>query len=683
MLTALLAVCTALACQNSEEPTATLPTFTPAPPSDAGQRDEPDLPPPLELSSPTDACDENAIRCLASHTDRIEACRLSDDGRTTRWVQDTCSDGFVCVDNACTRFTCVPGRPTCNGLDTAGICNDEGDALNDEFTCGEDEVCRGGLCVDLCDIAEQTRSYIGCEYMVAELPNPLLELNEPFGVVVANIDPLLEATISVYDDYQPDRESYSRLVNQVEITRRGERDGSATVQSHIEEADGEIRLIEVTQARDIVLPPLAVATLLFEREGSLNDTAGAFVANNERTRRLISSRPVVAYQFNPYCCNFSYTNDASLLLPIYALGTRYTAIVPPDWAVPNSGRTQFFNGGLVVVAHEDDTQLTFTFPKEARLTPSLSRELALPSGPGGHDRPFEWSTTLRSGDMLYIRSGTTSEVRSWMTGTRVEGNKTFAAFANHECTYIPHGLAACDHLETQLTPDETWGRRYVLAPFARRSLAPSEVMYWHLLSGDQGATLTLGDELDLSSTLSPFSSAATNCLDLFDREGRRTITLPPNTDCILGTQDPVVATANQAISVVGYISGERSAEQPCGDVEYCSSGDPAMFTLPPTEQFRRSYTFLVPETYAFDFMTLILPVGAAGTVTFNGEPLDLNGPGIEALNAPGSEFAVVHVPIRDGAHRVEASAPFGLLVYAYDKYVSFAYPGGLNLTKRP
>ncbi|MEL6179957.1 MAG: hypothetical protein AAFS10_13445, partial [Myxococcota bacterium] len=219
---------------NEERDQVTLTYYMPAPPSDAGQRVFPEPTPEPELTPPTDQCDENAIRCLASHSDRIEACRLSEDGETTRWIQDRCSPGFVCVDNACTTFSCIPERPTCDGLYTRGICNAEGDALNDPTPCEGDEVCRGGSCIDLCASAEQTRSYIGCEYMAVELPNPELELDEPFGLVVANTDPLLDAVLTVYGhNGEP-----SELIDTVTITRNRGREDEERVESHIEDASG-------------------------------------------------------------------------------------------------------------------------------------------------------------------------------------------------------------------------------------------------------------------------------------------------------------------------------------------------------------------------------------------------------------------------------------------------------------
>jgi hypothetical protein len=36
-------------------------------------------------------------------------------------------------------------------------------------------------------------------------------------------------------------------------------------------------------------------------------------------------------------------------------------------------------------------------------------------------------------------------------------------------------------------------------------------------------------------------------------------------------------------------------------------------------------------------------------------------------------------PIGGGAHRIEGTAPFGILVYGFGSYTSYMYPGGLDL----
>ena len=99
---------------------------------------------------------------------------------------------------------------------------------------------------------------------------------------------------------------------------------------------------------------------------------------------------------------------------------------------------------------------------------------------------------------------------------------------------------------------------------------------------------------------------------------------------------------------------------------------------PPERQLRRDYVFLTPATYANDFLTITTP--PENMITLDGQVINLAG----ATAIPGSPFCrQTHVLLeRDGSHTIVGQSPFGILVYAYDNYVSYAYTGGLNLTKR-
>ena len=43
-------------------------------------------------------------------------------------------------------------------------------------------------------------------------------------------------------------------------------------------------------------------------------------------------------------------------------------------------------------------------------------------------------------------------------------------------------------------------------------------------------------------------------------------------------------------------------------------------------------------------------------------------------------FTSTSVIVGDGSHLIEASDPIGIVITGYDHNVSYAYPGGLNLT---
>ncbi|MBI2893776.1 MAG: IgGFc-binding protein, partial [Deltaproteobacteria bacterium] len=106
-----------------------------------------------------------------------------------------------------------------------------------------------------------------------------------------------------------------------------------------------------------------------------------------------------------------------------------------------------------------------------------------------------------------------------------------------------------------------------------------------------------------------------------------------------------------------------------------AESDPSMILVPPIEQFRSDYVFLTPDDYEHDYLTVLAPSGTS--IHFDGtEVTDLEDVG----DVDGTSFATGTVEIpADGTHIVTASAPVGLLVYGYDRYVSYGYPAGLDL----
>ena len=102
-------------------------------------------------------------------------------------------------------------------------------------------------------------------------------------------------------------------------------------------------------------------------------------------------------------------------------------------------------------------------------------------------------------------------------------------------------------------------------------------------------------------------------------------------------------------------------------------GDPAYIIGVPIEQYRRSYKFLTPEKYKYDYITVIAPKTA--TVTLDGIQIQAN----EYFDFGSGDYHAVYKLVKDGAHDLEASEPVGVISYGYDSYVSYGYPAGLDL----
>lgn len=126
-------------------------------------------------------------------------------------------------------------------------------------------------------------------------------------------------------------------------------------------------------------------------------------------------------------------------------------------------------------------------------------------------------------------------------------------------------------------------------------------------------------------------------------------------------------------------------------------GDPSLVLLPPIEQWRSQYLFLVPNKYAFDFFMIAAPVGTE--ILYDGLPIDdvigrceYEIVGTVGENAQVVEYQAIRCPLSephpgsvgfqdDGVHSLEAvgGASFGLVVWGWDSFVSYGYSGGSNV----
>jgi hypothetical protein len=444
------------------------------------------------------------------------------------------------------------------------------------------------------------------------------------------------------------------------------------VASEVLDADGMVTARGFEQADGLEVPPGGMAVLLLPTHPQRGDS---YIAPH--AWRITTDQPVAAYQFGPYCCNYSFTNDASLLLPVPALGDRYTFLGVPTWGDRDEPDDNFpeerifsYPGTLTVIGTAPNTQVEVTLPPGAAVRQSADARLVINGN--------QATATLDAHEVLTLQSENAEFVRGQVVGVDLSGakivaNRPVAAFSGHNCTFYPQDQGACDHLEEQLIPDDTWGIRYVLTPPALRSAFPdltTEATFWKLLAQNDGTRITLSQPFDALAPSPPGFLGVPDCRDFLD--GDDTIVLNADQHCEFGSRTAAQIDATGPVLVMGVISGMDSTGNGIGS----HAGDPSIFIVPPIDQFRIAYTFLAPGTYFEDVLLAQVPMDAE--LRLDGQPVDLD----EAILIPGSPYRYVHIPIEDGAHRVEGNLPFGIVVYAFDDWVSYAFTGGLNLNKR-
>jgi hypothetical protein len=566
-------------------------------------------------------CEVGALRCADSAT--LEVCQEG-----SVWVSEPCVGGCQESDEgaACLDPVCVPGERRCQDDDTVVECNASGSAFEIAERCQGDNTgkqCDLGECTPLCVINEKVKTNIGCDYWAVDLDNAFVPGRDgfldaagaPFAVVVSNPHPEFTGEVSVYNN--------EGLVDQA------------------------------------ILPPLGLHIFNLPRR----DIDGSTLA--PLAYHIKSGVPIVAYQFNPLDNEDVFSNDASLLLPSHVVGDDYLVMT----------REQSFDslrGYLTVVGINDEptfVSVTVTAPTQEGLIGELP---ALSAGES-------IDVVLEPYEVLSLQ---TSAPGADLTGSRVIADRPVVVFGGSEAANVPNtnhcinieertgegvceydGLTVCstnydcndallnvccaDHLEQQLFPINTWGKSYVATKSFDRGL---ENDYWRVLAAYDNTKI----ETDPPQADIPTLNAG----EWFE----------------FGSRDHFEILSDKPISVGQFLAGEhapgpnvRGGYEP-GDAQI---GDPAFILAIPSDQFRQDFVFLAPNKYARDYASIIAPVGAE---VFFDDRL------VESWEPVGAgAWQVARFLIGDGVHLLLSDLPVGVLVYGYDSYVSYGYPGGLNL----
>ena len=338
------------------------------------------------------------------------------------WVDtEACANG--CVDaTGCT--VCQPGTGTCSG-EMSHACLPDGSGFYDEYcdpvqgsTCNPNT----GVCEGPCALQTLGQTYIGCDYYAtqsSQLVNPSFQ----FAIAVSN------TTSSV---------------------------ANVTIEGGV-----------LPSPMTIAVPAGAVATQYLPwvpglkrcmteafYECGVPESYGGLITDGAYHVR--STQPITLYQFSPldyaYGGKFSFSNDASLLLPTTAWTKNYVGAIWPTWNPMDQGLPfPPMPSNLVVTAAQDGTNVTITTRAATH---------------GGDGAPSfvagaPQTVALNAGDALQLMSDTGD-----LTGSVVASDKPVQVLAAHHCTQLPFGYTACDHIEESMLPFEALSNEYIVtAPF--------------------------------------------------------------------------------------------------------------------------------------------------------------------------------------------------------------------------
>ena len=398
-------------------------------------------------------------------------------------------------------------------------------------------------------------------------------------------------------------------------------------------------------------------------KGCPTDAKLSTVNAKQGAYHVTSNRPVALYQFNAIeyegkggpagkdwgtcqtdtCLGmlkgkcFSYSNDASLLLPSTALTGNYRVAGPPAWqdVDPDSTSGGFVFPPYVAVTGTVDGTLVNV---KLSATAAIAKGAGLPDIPAGGTTSFK----LDKGDVALLVGKQATGVD--FSGTLIQSSAPVQVLSGISCSNVPADRVACDHLEESVLPAETMGKHY----FVTAPSGPSGKMLGHVIrfyGNVDGTTLTYpgknpggptkldaGEVVDVSVTSTDFE--------------------------VYGDQPFMVGSFQ-----VG--AGPKTSQQ---------LGDPSQSFLVTVEQFRTKYVFLTPDDYDESYADIVQPLDAV--LTLDGAPVAVTP--TEISSGYGS-VRVKLAPGNKGAHVLTSDKAVGLQVMGYGSYTSYQYPGGLNL----
>ncbi|MCA1664277.1 MAG: IgGFc-binding protein [Myxococcales bacterium] len=490
----------------------------------------------------------------------------------------------------------------------------------------------GGMMGDpvTCVDAATQKSYVGCDYWPTVTPN-LVASYFDFTVVVANTG-TMDAMVTVTGP-----NAFSQTVT-----------------------------VSASQLQKIYLPWVASLKGADNSCGS-GPPLTASTVEHKGAYHLVSSVPVVVYQFNALeykpqggppgkdwsaCTNaaaqcggsfqcFSYSNDASLLLPSTALTGNYRVT---GW---HSSLGMSHGAFMSITGTADATTVTVKLAAGSNVVAG-NGVAAIAGGQTG-------TYTINQGDVLQLAavegsSGIGNDVDA--TGTLIKADKPVEVIAGDDCANNPAGADACDHIEESVFPAETLGKHYLIsAPPGPQGMPVGHTV--RLVGNVDGTNLTYNPAV----TGAPATLNAGQVVDIG----------PTTTDFeVTGDHEFAAETVMQGGSIVDP-----------GTPQLMQRGDPSESLFFAVEQFRTAYLFLAPSDYDVNFVDITAPMSAK---------LVLDGAAVTVTPTPigTSTYGTFRVPITaassSGSHTLTSDMPMGIQVLGYGQYTSYQYPGGGNLS---
>jgi hypothetical protein len=516
----------------------------------------------------------------------------------------------------------------------------EGGTCVDDSGCQTDQTCVNGLCLSACDIAKQDRSSIGCDYYSVAPGSSGFSEGDCFAAYVANTSTTDAATIEVTYNGQPlDIAGLARIPS-----------GTGTNITYAPLPNGKL---PAGQIAILFLMNHPTPFTVYPISCPAGVTAGLTTANGMSSKpalinafHITTSEPVVAYDIYPYGGASAYVTSATLLVPTSAWDTNYIAV---DAYAPFGDPSALTEPFIQITAAQPGTQVTIN------PTAAIVGGVGVSSARQG----MPYTYTLDAGEVLQLKQ------QAELNGSVIQSNNPVGVWGGHSCMMIDVNDAACDSAHQQLFPVRALGSEYVAVKHRDRT-SFVEQPPWRLVGAVDGTTLKYTPPVaGAPATINKGQLVSFNASGPF----------------VVTSQD-----ASHPFYIGGHMTGQNSQGQDFG------TGDPEWVNIVPPAQYMGKYTFFTDPTMRNTNLVVVRRKAQDGTfkdVSLHCMSAPLSG--WQPIGASNYEYTRVDITVEsadagtgvngcdNGLHEMHSDEPFGVTVWGWDNYVSYAYPAGAKV----
>ena len=302
---------------------------------------------------------------------------------------------------------------------------------------------------------------------------------------------------------------------------------------------------------------------------------------------------------------------------------------------------------ILLIGTEDNTTVMITPAADV----TVPQDIQIPGS--SQETLYAWQTkmiTLNRLQTFLFRSSPFVD----LTGTSIVSNKPLTVISGHECANVPSYNRYCEHVEEQIPPTVTWGKKHLLRSYTGKN----DYTYFLIVFSYDYTTVQHNCGGSLSTIT--FASAGSHT----------TISLYTDSNCYMESKKPILIT--QMMTGGQY-----------------SLGDPAVSVIPPLDHYTNNVVFsnrIFDKSIHYDNYNYINIVAEIrDTIIMDGEALHLSWESISGFIGGTVGYSAT-LPVSVGVHNIISAngAPFHILVYGYAdiRLVGYSFSAGVGILKQ-